>query len=126
MYATIGAEASDGFDAFSRSYTMSSRAVHYLWFGLVSLTYGAFVTTFISLVASLVVYLSAAGVASDWGGRNGSHCCSGRPSPSEDRPSSATFPAATSARTLVAGAWLQVVGLLWPDLPEAFSGRQPP
>ena len=43
MYATIGAEASDGFDAFSRSYSyVFTRPWHYLWFGLVALTYGGF------------------------------------------------------------------------------------
>src|SRR6202035_1721232 len=59
MYATIGAEASDGFDAFSRSYSyVFTRPWHYLWFSIVALTYGAVVTTFISLVAALAVYLS--------------------------------------------------------------------
>ena len=36
MYATIGAEASDGFDAFSRSYSyVFTRPWHYLWFSIV-------------------------------------------------------------------------------------------
>jgi hypothetical protein len=114
MYATIGAEASDGFDAFSRSYSyVFTRPWHYLWFGLVSLTYGAFVTTFISLVASLVVYLSAAGVASGLGGPRTAAMLLGSP----DSVGGPAFVGGASAAhvgvgTLVAGAWLQVVGLL--------------
>jgi hypothetical protein len=114
MYATIGVEASDGFDAFSRSYSyVFTRPWHYLWFGIVALTYGAFVTTFISLVASLVVYLSAAGVASGLGATRTAGLLIGSPD-SVGGPgfvSSATT-ASTSVGMLFASAWLQIVGLL--------------
>jgi hypothetical protein len=114
MYATIGAEASDGFDAFSRSYSyVFTRPWHYLWFGLVALTYGAFVTTFISLVASLVVYLSAAGIASGLGEPRTAAMLMGAP----DSVGGPAFVGGVStsevgAGTILAGAWLQVVGLL--------------
>lgn len=114
MYATIGAEASDGFDAFSRSYSyVFTRPWHYLWFSLVALTYGAFVTTFISIVASLVVYLSAAGVASGLGSSQTAAMLMGTPD-SVGGPSfvGGVASAQVGAGTLIAGAWLQVVGLL--------------
>ncbi|HET6324254.1 MAG TPA: hypothetical protein VFG04_06105 [Planctomycetaceae bacterium] len=114
MYATIGAEASDGFDAFSRSYSyVFTRPWHYLWFSLVALTYGAFVTTFISIVASLVVYLSAAGVASGLGSPQTAAMLMGAP----DSVGGPSFVGSVNSSqvgvgTLIAGAWLQVVGLL--------------
>jgi hypothetical protein len=114
MYATIGAEASDGFDAFSRSYSyVFTRPWHYLWFGLVALIYGAFVTTFISLVASLMVYLSAVGVASGLGTARTGAMLLGSP----DSVGGPAFVGAASAShvgagTILAGAWLQVVGLV--------------
>jgi hypothetical protein len=114
MYATIGAEASDGFDAFSRSYSyVFTRPWHYLWFAVVALTYGALVTTFISLVASLVVYLSAAGVASGLGPAGAANMLLGAPEP----VSQTDFVSNVAAKGLgpgpiLAGAWLQLVGLL--------------
>jgi hypothetical protein len=114
MYATIGAEASDGFDAFSRSYSyVFTRPWHYAWFGFVALCYGAIVTTFIALVASLVVYLSAAGVASGLGPERAASMLMGAPE-SVGRPDFVSnFPANTvGVGSIVSGAWLQLVGLL--------------
>jgi len=111
MYATIGQRRATEFDAFSRSYSMSSRAVHYLWFGLVVADYGAFVTTFISLVASLV-FTVGGGVLPDWGAANAAMLL-GSPERSQDRLRRRRFRSPRRAPcTLVAGAWLQVVGLL--------------
>jgi hypothetical protein len=114
MYATIGVEASDGFDAFSRSYSyVFTRPWHYLWFAIVALTYGAFVTTFISVVASLVVYLSAAGVASGMGPTRAAEMLFGAPD-SVGGPAfiSKATTSNVGAGTYIAGAWLQLVGLL--------------
>ncbi len=74
MYATISTEASDGFDGFSRAYSyVFSRPWHYAWFTIVALAYGAVVVTFVYFVATLVAYLSAAGVSTSLGttGTNG-------------------------------------------------------
>ena len=110
MYATIGVEASDGFDAFSRSYSyVFTRPWHYLWFAIVALIYGGLVTTFISVVASLVVYLSAAGVASGLGASDtaamlfGSPDSVGGPGFVSSSPSSKL-----GAGPYLAGAWLQI------------------
>jgi hypothetical protein len=114
MYATIGVEASDGFDAFSRSYSyVFTRPWHYLWFGIVALTYGAFVTTFISLVASLVVYLSAAGVASGLGSARAGAMLLGSPDSVGGPAFVSSLPSShVGVGTFFAGAWLQVVGLV--------------
>jgi hypothetical protein len=114
MYATIGAEASDGFDAFSRSYSyVFTRPWHYLWFGVVALTYGALVTMFISFVASLVVYLSAAGVASGFGPTAAANMLLGAPESVGRADFVSNLPAkGLGPGTLLAGAWLQLVGLL--------------
>jgi hypothetical protein len=114
MYATIGAEASDGFDAFSRSYSyVFTRPWHYLWFSIVGLTYGAFVTTFISLVAALVVYLSAAGVASGLGPSRTGGMLLGSPDSVGGANFVSSLPSADiGVGTRIAGAWLQLVGLL--------------
>jgi hypothetical protein len=114
MYATIGVEASDGFDAFSRSYSyVFTRPWHYLWFSIVALTYGAFVTTFISLVASLVVYLSAAGVASGLGASRAAGMLLGSPDSVGRWSFISSLPFSDSqVGTSIAGAWLQLVGLL--------------
>jgi hypothetical protein len=114
MYATIGAEASDGFDAFSRSYSyVFTRPWHYLWYGIVALTYGAFVTTFISLVASLVVYLSATGVASGLGADRAAAMLLGSPDSVGGPNFVSSFPSSRlGVGTFIAGAWLQLVGLV--------------
>jgi hypothetical protein len=58
MYATIGAEGSDSFDALSRSYSYVYQAVwHYLWYAVVAVVYGAIVVFFVGLMGSLMVYL---------------------------------------------------------------------
>jgi hypothetical protein len=114
MYATIGVEASDGFDAFSRSYSyVFTRPWHYLWFVIVALIYGAIVTTFISLVASLVFYLSAAGVASGMGASGAGGMVLGSPESvgGPDFISSQPSSNVGFGQTL-AGAWLQLVGLV--------------
>jgi hypothetical protein len=114
MYATIGVEASDGFDAFSRSYSyVFTRPWHYLWFALAALVYGALVTTFISVVASLVVYLSAAGVASGMGASQAAAMLFGSPDSVGGPGFVSSLPSSNvGVGTLIAGAWLQVVGLL--------------
>jgi hypothetical protein len=113
MYATIGVEASDGFDAFSRSYSyVFTRPWHYLWFGIVALTYGAFITTFISLVGSLVVYLSAAGVASGLGASRTAAMLMGSPESVGGPGFVSGQPPNLGAGTFIAGAWLQMVGLV--------------
>jgi hypothetical protein len=114
MYATIGAEASDGFDAFSRSYSyVFTRPWHYLWFAVVALVYGGLVTTFISVVASLVVYLSAAGVASGMGASQAAAMLFGSPDSVGGPGFVSSSPSSNvGAGPYIAGAWLQVVGLL--------------
>jgi hypothetical protein len=114
MYATISTEASDGFDGFSRAYSyVFSRPWHYLWFGIVALAYGAFVVTFVDLVASLVAYLAAAGVASSLGLQAAGGLLLGAPE-SLGGPGLLTGSASggISSGTLFAGAWLQAVGVL--------------
>jgi len=115
MYATIGVEASDGFDAFSRSYSyVFTRPWHYLWFSIVALTYGAVVTTFISLVAALAVYLSAAGVASGLGASRTAAMLLGAPdsviNPGfiSSQPSSEVGVGAMS----IVGSWVRLVWLI--------------
>ncbi len=114
MYATISTEASDGFDGFSRAYSyVFSRPWHYLWFCTVAFAYGACVVTFVHFVASLVVYLTAAGVASSLGTSATNGLLFGAP----DSLGGAGLLAGTSAGTfnvgtLFVGAWIQAVGLL--------------
>jgi hypothetical protein len=68
MFAAISAEGSDGFDAFSRSYSyVYSRPWHYLWYAVVAMVYGAAVIFFVSLAATLLVYLAGWGLASGMG-----------------------------------------------------------
>jgi hypothetical protein len=114
MYATISAEASDGFDAFSRAYSyVFSRPWHYLWFAVVVLAYGAFVITFIYSVASLVAYLAAAGIASSLGTSGAGGLLLGAPE-SVGGPGLLTGSASgpLTMGSMFAGAWLQGVGLL--------------
>jgi hypothetical protein len=92
---------------------MFTRPWHYLWFSIVALTYGAFVTTFISLVASLVVYLSAAGVASGLGASRAAGMLLGSPNSVGRWSFISSLPFSDSqVGTSIAGAWLQLVGLL--------------
>jgi hypothetical protein len=114
MYATISTEASDGFDGFSRAYSyVFSRPWHYLWFGIVALAYGAIVITFVYLVASLVAYVAAAGVASSLGTTATGGLLLGAP---ESVGGPGLLTGSPSGRigvgTLFAGAWLQAVGVL--------------
>jgi hypothetical protein len=114
MYATISTEASDGFDGFSRAYSyVFSRPWHYLWFGIVALVYGAIVVTFVYVVASLVAYMAAAGVATTLGAQGTGGLLLGAPD-SVGGPGLLTGSPAgrLSLGTLFAGAWLQAVGVL--------------
>lgn len=68
MYATIGAEGSDAFDGFSRSFSyVFSRPWQYLGLALVALIYGSIVIVFAAAVAWLTVYLAGWSVASGMG-----------------------------------------------------------
>jgi hypothetical protein len=114
MYATISTEASDGFDGFSRAYSyVFSRPWHYLWLAFVALVYGAIVITFVYVVASLVAYLSAAGVASSLGNRSTGSLLLGAPD-SIGGPSLLTgHPSGEiGIGTYFAGAWMQTVAVL--------------
>ncbi len=56
MYAAIGAEDSDAFDAMSRAYAyVFDRPWHYAWLVLLSLLYGSIVIFFVAVVAGLTV-----------------------------------------------------------------------
>jgi hypothetical protein len=64
MYATISTEGSDSFDAISRSYSYVYQAPwHYLWYGLVSLGYGAVLIFFVGLMGSLIAYTTKWGMS---------------------------------------------------------------
>jgi hypothetical protein len=64
MYATISAEGSDTFDAFSRSYSYVYQSPwSYIWYCLVSIAYGAVVVFFVGFMGSLTVYLGKWGVS---------------------------------------------------------------
>ncbi len=64
MYATISTEASDSFDALSRSYSYVYQAPwHYLWYSVVAAVYGAALVFFVTFMASLLVFLGKWGVA---------------------------------------------------------------
>ncbi|HEV3203568.1 MAG TPA: hypothetical protein VGY77_04255, partial [Gemmataceae bacterium] len=64
MYATISAEGSDTFDAFSRSYSYVYQSPwRYIWYCLVSILYGAVVVFFVGFMGSLMVYLGKWGVS---------------------------------------------------------------
>jgi hypothetical protein len=114
MYATISTEASDGFDGFSRAYSyVFSRPWHYLWFTLVALVYGSIVVSFVYLVAWIVTYLSAAGVASSLGNSATGGLVLGAPD-SVGGPGLLTGSPSghIGIGTYFAGAWLQAVGVL--------------
>ena len=64
MYATLSAEGSDTFDALSRSYNyVYELPWHYIWYGIVSIFYGAAVVFFVVFMSSLMVYLGKWGVS---------------------------------------------------------------
>ena len=63
IHATLSTEGSDSFDALSRSYSyVYQKPWHYLWYAVVSLTYGAIVVFFVGLMGSLMVYFAKWGV----------------------------------------------------------------
>ncbi len=71
MYATISAEASDGFDGLSRAYCyVYGRPWHYLWMVIVAMAFGSVVIFFAWLVTWLLVYLGGWSVASGMGLNN--------------------------------------------------------
>ncbi|MCE9530846.1 MAG: hypothetical protein K8T89_06950 [Planctomycetes bacterium] len=64
MYATLSAEGSDTFDALSRSYNYVYESPwYYIWYGFVSIVYGAVVVFFVVFMSSLMVYLGKWGVS---------------------------------------------------------------
>src|SRR5438067_10190076 len=64
MYATISTEASDSFDALSRSYSYVYQAPwQYLWYAFVAAVYGAALVFFVTFMSSLLVFLAKWGVA---------------------------------------------------------------
>jgi hypothetical protein len=63
MMATISAEGTDAWEAVSRSYQyVWQRPWHYIWYALVSVSYGAVVVFFIGFMGSFMVYLAKWGV----------------------------------------------------------------
>jgi hypothetical protein len=75
MAATISAEGTDSWEAFSRSYSYVYQAPwQYIFYSLVALAYGAVIVFFIGLMGSLTVYLSKWGVSQtpliDYANRN--------------------------------------------------------
>jgi hypothetical protein len=64
MYATISTEASDSFDALSRSYSYVYQAPwQYLWYSAVAAAYGAALVFFVTFMGSLLVFLGKWGVS---------------------------------------------------------------
>jgi len=64
MYTTLSAEGSDTFDALSRSYNYVYESPwSYIWYGFVSVVYGAIVVFFVVFMTSLMVYLGKWGVS---------------------------------------------------------------
>ena len=64
MYTTLSAEGSDTFDALSRSYNYVYESPwYYIWYGIVSVFYGAAVIFFVVCMSSLMVYLGKWGVS---------------------------------------------------------------
>ena len=64
MYTTLSAEGSDTFDALSRSYNYVYESPwNYIWYGFVSILYGAVVVFFVVFWSSLMVYLGKWGVS---------------------------------------------------------------
>jgi len=59
MWATIGAENSDAFDALSRSYSYAlQRPIHYIWYVIVAIFYGALMWLLVDLFANGVIATS--------------------------------------------------------------------
>jgi hypothetical protein len=64
MNPTIAVEASDNFDALSRSYSYVYQSIwHYLWYWAVAIIYGAALIFFIGFMGSLVVYMGKWGLS---------------------------------------------------------------
>jgi hypothetical protein len=64
MSATISTEGTDSWEAVSRSYTyVFQKPWHYVWYGIVAISYGAVVVFFIGFMGSFTVYLSKWGVS---------------------------------------------------------------
>jgi hypothetical protein len=64
MYATISTEGSDSFDALSRSYSYVYQSPwNYVWYVLVSVSYGMVLVFFVGFMGSLTVYLGKWGMS---------------------------------------------------------------
>ena len=62
MAATISADGSDGWEAFTRAYgCLLERPWHCAWYSLVAIAYGGVVIFFVGFISSMMVYLG------DWG-----------------------------------------------------------
>ncbi|MEX0703859.1 MAG: hypothetical protein WD069_17300 [Planctomycetales bacterium] len=113
MYATIGAEDSDAFDGFSRSYSyVFGRPWQYLGMALVAIVYGGLLVLFVAGVAFLVLHLSAAAVATGFGDANTAELLQGTTAliGVDAPPGPPSGPLALGST--LAGGWLSVVGLL--------------
>lgn len=68
MYPTIGVEASDAFDGFSRSFSyVYGKPWHYLWLAVLAMGYGSIVIFVVWLIVSLIAYLTGWGISSGLG-----------------------------------------------------------
>lgn len=115
MYSAISTEGSDGYDGFSRAYGyVYSRPWHYLWFGVVSLTYGSVLLVFVTVVAHLAANLAGWGVSAGMGSDAVATLTAGSPQslggPATNGDISSDGPGAWG--TLPAGLWLNVAGSL--------------
>jgi hypothetical protein len=62
MAATISADGSDGWEAFTRAYgCLLERPWHCAWYSLVAIAYGGVVIFFVGFISSMMIYLA------DWG-----------------------------------------------------------
>ena len=62
MAATVSADGSDGWEAFTRAYgCLLERPWHCAWYSLVAVAYGGVVIFFVGFIASMMIYLA------DWG-----------------------------------------------------------
>lgn len=67
MYSAIGAEATESFDALSRSYSyVLGRPGHYLFYIIIATAFGAIIMTIAATIAYVIIWLSQFAVS--WGG----------------------------------------------------------
>lgn len=111
MFATIGAEGTDAFDGFSRSYSyIYSKPWHLLSWSGISLVYGVVVTIFVSFAASLIVSLTIWSVMMGMGFEGASQLFLAVPD-TLDAVAPATAAEPTTG-TLLVGFWLHLFALL--------------